>query len=146
MHFTVPLAYPLAPGPVPFHIFVRGIEALHSEMPFFAREAVLDSMIAKRVENQPDGGPKPFLGPAPEYPASLRKTNISGQAVVTLWIRVSGAVRDPVVKSATDPAFGEAALAAARTWRFIPRVKDGNPVECKVDMPFIFVPHLGTQE
>jgi TonB family protein len=42
------------------------------------------------------------------------------------------------VKSATDPAFGEAALRAVRIWRFLPKVKDDNPVETKVDIPIVF--------
>jgi len=136
----VPLARALGSGHFQFHLFVGGAEALHSGLSSYDCDVVLDQMIAKRVGKLPDGGPKPFLGPAPAYPAALLKTNVNGQAVITLWIRPQGSVRDPVVKSATDPAFGEAALAAARLWRFLPRIKDGHAVESKVDMPFVFTP------
>jgi TonB family protein len=49
-------------------------------------------------------------------------------------------VLDPQVKEASDPAFGESAVVAARQWRFLPRVKNGRAVETQVDMPFDFAP------
>jgi TonB family protein len=137
---TAPLGSPLGAGQYHFHLFSGGPEVLHSEIPAADREQVLDRMTAKRLEGAADGGPKPFVGPAPAYPPALRRAGVKGQAVVSLWIRVTGSVRDPVVKSATDPAFGEAALAAARLWRFLPRVKEGQAVETKVDLPFVFAP------
>jgi TonB family protein len=140
VRLTAPLAYPIGSGQFQFHLFVGGAEALHSEIPAINREAVLDRMIAKRVANLPDGGPRPFVGPVPEYPAALRKANVPGQAVISFWLRTTGSVRDPVIKSATDPALGEAALVAARLWRFLPQVKDGHPVETQVEMPFNFGP------
>ncbi len=140
LSLTVPLASPLGAGQFHFHLFVGGAEALHSEISFFEREASLNHMIARRIAAVQDAAPKPFIGPAPEYPASLLKSNIKGQAVVTIRIRPNGSIQDPVVKSATDPAFGAAALAAAREWRFLPRVKDGHPVESTVEMPFLFSP------
>lgn len=142
----VPLARSLGSGHFQLHLFVGGAEALHSAISSYDCDLVVDRMIAKRVAKLPDGGPKPFLGPAPTYPAALLKTKVDGQAVITLWIRPQGSVRDPVVKSATDPAFGEAALAAARLWRFLPRIKDGHAVETKVDLPFIFTPPGKTVE
>jgi len=143
---TVPLTSALGNGQFRFHLFVGGPEALHSEIPFLEREASLDHLIAKRIATVQDASPKPFIGPSPEYPASLKKANIKGQAVVTIRIRPNGSVQDPVVKSATDPAFGQAALLAAQQWRFLPRVKNGYAVESKVDMPFLFTPPVPTPE
>jgi TonB family protein len=140
LSLTVPLASPLGSGQFHFHLFVGGAEALHSEISFFEREASLDRQIAKRIAAVQDAAPKPFIGPVPEYPAALRKSHLKGQAVITIRIRANGSIADPVLKSATNPAFGTAALAAAREWRFLPRVKGGHPVESKVDMPFLFSP------
>ncbi len=137
---TVPLAYALGAGQYQFHLFVGGAEALHTELPFFEREATLDRMVAKRIASEQEAGLKPFLSLPPEYPPALRKANIKGQAVISIRIRTNGSVADPVVKSATDPAFGQAALAAVRLWRFLPRVKHGQPVETKVELPFVFAP------
>lgn len=51
-----------------------------------------------------------------------------------------------LLKSATDPAFGEAALAAIRQWRFLPEMKGGLAVEQSADLPFAFVPPAGPNE
>jgi len=51
-----------------------------------------------------------------------------------------GAVLDPSVVTATAPEFGEAALAAIRQWRFLPKVKAGRPLETRATMPFDFCP------
>ena len=83
--------------------------------------------------------PRPFVGPSPEYPPGLRKAKVKGEAMIRLQIRANGAVLDPQVRSASDPAFGEAALAAIRMWRFLPKVKDGRPVGTEAEMPFSFV-------
>ncbi len=140
LSLKVPLASQLGSGQFHFHLFVAGAEALHSEISFFERESSLDRMIARRIANVQEAAPKPFIGPAPEYPALLWKSKIKGQAVITIRIRPNGSILDPAVKSASDPAFGEAALAAAREWRFLPRVKNGHPVESVVQMPFLFSP------
>jgi len=138
IRLTAPLAAPIGAGHFQFHLFVGGAEALHSEIDMSERETALDRMIAKRIAGRVDGGPKPFVGPIPEYPPSLRKAKLKGEAVISFWIRATGRTRDPVIKSASDPAFGESALAAARLWRFLPQIKNGEPVETRVDMPFVF--------
>jgi TonB family protein len=97
-------------------------------------------MVAKRIAGRPEADPEAFVGPAPEYPASLAKVKGHGKAVVPVRVGADGRIHDPVIKTATDPAFGEAALAAVRLWRFLPRIQGGHPVESKVDMPFEFAP------
>jgi TonB family protein len=136
----VPLSYALGSGHFQLHIFSGGVEVLHSGIPFSVQEAVLDRMVAKRIESVHDAALKPFIGPAPEYPASLLKAKVEGQAVVSFRVGTSGRILAPVVKSASDPAFGEAALAAVRLWRFLPKVKNGHAVETKAEMPFVFAP------
>jgi len=140
IRLVVPLMRNIGPGHYKFHVFVDGVEALHSGIDSFERERVLDRMIARRVAKLPDGGPKPFLGPVPEYPEALHRAHIAGSAVISLTIDRNGGTRELAVKSATNPAFGESALAAARLWRFLPQIRDGHPVETKVNLPFAFGP------
>ena len=45
-----------------------------------------------------------------------------------------------LLRSASDPAFGEAALAAIRMWRFLPSVRNGTPVATNAVIPFVFDP------
>jgi TonB family protein len=135
-----PLKSQLGPGKYEVHLFSEGAEVFQSQIPFWVRSNALNKMVAKRIEGVDKAAPKFLIGPEPIYPKSLRDANITGKAVVTVRIAVNGEPLDPVLKSATDPEFGKAALLALQDWRFLPRVKDGHPVETKVDVPFIFSP------
>jgi TonB family protein len=136
----VPMDTPLGNGHYTIHLFSGGAEVLQSQIPYMTRENALDRMVAKRIADVTAAAPKFFVGPPPEYPASLKKAGLKGQATVSIRVGANGAVNDAVVESASDPAFGDAALVAIRVWRFLPKVKDGHPVETKVDVPFIFSP------
>jgi TonB family protein len=122
------------------HLYSGGAEVFQTQIPFWGRESALNKMVAKRMDGVQTAAPKFFIGPAPEYPPSLKKANLKGRAVVSIRISPNGSVLDPVVKSATDPAFGQAALVALQDWRFLPKMKDGYAVETKADVPFVFSP------
>ncbi len=122
------------------HLFTAGGEVFNSEQPLKYREGKLDQMVAKRITGVLDAGPKPFMCPAPNYPARLRDKNLKGEAVVAFQLTARGSVINPVVSRATDSAFGEAALAAVRQWRFLPAVAQGHAVATKANMPFKFEP------
>lgn len=134
----VPSKSPLGSGHCRVYLFSGGAEVLQSLLPFGESENALNRMVATRIKDVHNAAPRFFFGPAPEYPAGLKRDNLKGQAVVSVRIGANGAVNEPVVKSATDPAFGEAALRAVKLWRFLPRVKDDYPVETKADIPIVF--------
>ncbi len=137
----VPSDRSLGSGAYRLHIFAGGGgEIFHSEQPASLREEALTRMIGKRIAALRQSELKLFFAPAPEYPAALRPAGLKGRAVVSVRVTAGGQARDPVVTSASDPAFGEAALAAIRLWRFLPRVRDGAPVEAAVSIPFTFEP------
>ena len=138
--FNTPLPGELGTVPYQLHLFANGLELLHSKQPPALRDAALDRMVAKRIANVRDAGPKLFLAPPPEYPPALVAAKTTGTAHLRLRIRPNGAVLDPVVVDATDPAFGAAAVAAVRLWRFLPRVVDGVPVATEAELPFGFEP------
>jgi TonB family protein len=121
-------------------LFVGGAEVLQSEQTEAYRNEQLDRMIAKKIEGVKDAGPQPFFGSTPGYPAALRPSGLKGEVVVTVHVTPQGAVHDPVIESANNPAFGEAALAAVREWRFLPRVQHGRAVESQVSIPIDFDP------
>ncbi len=137
---TAQLHAALGKGRYQLHLFADGAEVFHSEQPWQFRENMLDRMVLKRIAGVNEAKSKPFIGPAPEYPVALLKERIQGEAVVRFRITTTGAVVDPTVERATDPAFGKAALAAVRLWRFLPQVKDGHAVETWANMPFAFTP------
>jgi TonB family protein len=82
--------------------------------------------------------PRPLATPAAEYPAALRKSLRAGQAVLQVTVSKTGVVVAAEVKSADDPAFGEAALAAVQQWTFTPATRDGVPSASSIDVPFVF--------
>jgi TonB family protein len=130
-------------GKITIHLFVAGTEVLQSGMTEEYRQEQLDRMVAKRAAALKPAAPKPFFGSMPAYPAALQQSGLKGKAVVNMRVSAQGRVLDPVVDSASEPPFGEEALAAVRQWRFLPRVVDGQPVETRVSMPFAFEPPPG---
>ncbi len=136
----IPMDEGIGPFRYEFHVFTRGREVLQSLIPPEVRERILDVMVANRIENAPDGPPRLFVAPPPEYPPSLPGPHGPGSAVMKFRIDERGAVQDASVKSATNPAFGLSALEAIRLWRFLPRIKDGHPAEMTAVMPIAFGP------
>jgi TonB family protein len=140
INLAAPISHALGEGKYYLHIFSHGLEVFHSKQPFFFREAMLDRMIAKRIAGAPDGKPQPFIDPPPEYPRQFAKSRIKGSVQLHFTIRANGAVDNPAIVTASDPAFGEAALDSIRMWRFLPRIKAGRPIETSEDLPMEFEP------
>jgi TonB family protein len=136
----VPIGQLLGEGHFRLHLFTNGLEVFHSQMPPDYIDHVLDKMVAKEIHDVRDAMPKPLVGPAPEYPPPLRKAKTAGRAIIRFTISPRGRVLDATVKNATEPAFGTAALEAMRQWRFLPKIKDGQPISSTAEMPFSFTP------
>lgn len=132
-----------AEGHYRLHLFSDGGELLHSGQAEDYREAQLVKIVMHRREGVRDAEAQPLIGPEPEYPEGLLSRGMRGEAVVRMKINRSGAVVDPTISEATVPEFGAPALAAARQWRFLPRMMNGVPVETEVEMPFRFDPPRG---
>ena len=65
-------------------------------------------------------------GAGPVYPAAARAAGIQGDVMVRYDVSVDGTVRNAQIESAEPPGvFDEAALAAVRSWKYNPQVKDG---------------------
>lgn len=134
----VPMSSPIGSGRYTVHLFSGGAEVMQPLLPIGEAETAMNRMVATRIKDVHNAAPKFFFGPSPAYPPELKKANLKGQAVVSVRIGTNGDTFDPFLKSATDPAFGEAALRAVRLWRFLPMVKDDYPAEVRVDVPIVF--------
>src|SRR5579883_2778451 len=73
----------------------------------------------------------------PDFPPELGSI-LTGRAMVGFTVTTDGKVADPQVLQADDVLFGEAALHAAVKWRFHPALVHGQPVACRISLPFIF--------
>ncbi|WP_169716222.1 energy transducer TonB [Pseudomonas mucidolens] len=83
--------------------------------------------------------------PKPVYPKTL--TTTSGHARISLNIHSDGSVSDVKALSATKPAFGNAAVEAAKLWRFKPWTASADrPAVIKAQNDMVFTPELGRTE
>jgi TonB family protein len=80
-----------------------------------------------------------FSRRAAVFPPDLA-TTIRGTAVVRIIVDETGHARLPRLVTASDPAFGYAAVQAAQYWRFDPPTARGKPVMTIVEVPFTFAP------
>mgnify|MGYP000503876593 CR=1 FL=1 len=86
-----------------------------------------------------DERPKPQQQRAPEYPSSARRKGVEGRVVLNLLIDEDGNVaKAKVVESQPPGVFDEAALAAARSWRFSPARYQGQAVKTWARQPVPF--------
>ena len=90
--------------------------------------------LAAAVENA-----KPISQPAPAYSKDLRTSSVEGEVVVSFTITKSGDVLNPVVVSSTNRLLEGPTLAAVRTWKYAPAMKDGVPVSVCAVQPVSFV-------
>jgi protein TonB len=68
-------------------------------------------------------------GSGPIYPPLAKAERIEGAVVVRYGVSVDGRVINARVDSAEpEGVFEDAALAAVRSWRYNPALKDGEPV------------------
>lgn len=82
--------------------------------------------------------PKPVYHPDPEYTDYARKKKINGSVVVSFIVTKEGKVRDPEIKQGLDKGLDQQALDAVSTWRFEPALKDGKPVEVRLNAEITF--------
>ena len=75
----------------------------------------------------------------PEYPAEARARGREGTALVRLTNEADGRVSRATLDASSGwPALDEAAVAAARTWRYSPRLEDEVPVVSTLLQPVDF--------
>lgn len=68
-----------------------------------------------------------IAGSGPSYPAEAKAAGIEGEVVVRYDVSVTGAVENARVERASPAGvFEEAALAAVRSWRYNPRIREGQ--------------------
>lgn len=87
--------------------------------------------------------PHPVAGLAtnrkPDYPAVARSHHLQGRVVLRVQVSASGnPTTVDIVSSSGHPILDDAALAAVRTWRFVPASQAGTTVAAPVEVPVVF--------
>ena len=71
-------------------------------------------------------------GAGPVFPEAARAEGLEGSVTVRYDVDVEGVVRNARVVASEPPGvFDAAALAAVRSWRFNPPLRDGEPVAAR---------------
>jgi TonB family protein len=81
---------------------------------------------------------KPLSTKRPVFPRELLEKATTGKTVIELLIDEKGHAKLPRVVSASDPAFGWAAVQAVSSWWFQPPHQNGKPVITRVRVPIDF--------
>jgi TonB family protein len=112
-----------------------------------AAEVRADEELLDRVRRRPrtlsrpaelDEPLRPKTQVAPTFPLALRRRDVEGTATVEFVLDERGRARVPRILSASDPAFGYAAVQAVVQWEFEPPTVKGTPALVKVIVPFTF--------
>ena len=86
-----------------------------------------------------DAKPRWLKRVEPEYPRIAKITGVEGVVILSVFIDESGYVTDTkVVKSLGNTGCDEAAITAAKQWRFIPAQRDGRPLAMWFSVPVLF--------
>jgi TonB family protein len=129
LNHTFMLDGPLVEGNYRLHIFSAGLEVLHSRMRSDYIAVQQEKTKALLAHKNQDFPPLPAHRSPPTYPAELKSQKSAGSAQVKCVVTAKGEVKSVTLVSATQPAFGEAALAAVPKWKFDPAVKDRHFVD-----------------
>jgi protein TonB len=85
-----------------------------------------------------DVEPKLIKAGAPVYPKEAAKAGQEGMVWVKVWVNTSGEPKEVEVLKSENPVFNQAALDAAKGYRFKPAEIKGEPVSVWVTIPFKF--------
>ena len=77
---------------------------------------------------------------SPPHPGRQPGTSPGGRATLDFIIDEKGQLRMPVLISATDNAYADAAAEALSQWKFTPPSRQGKPVAVHVQQEFVFTP------
>jgi protein TonB len=75
--------------------------------------------------------PKPIERTAPQYSDEARAANVEGVVKVELSVNAAGEVVDARILTGLGHGLDQAALVAAKRWKFNPATRCGKPIESK---------------
>ena len=128
------------PGACELHFFSNGLEIPTTAMTDDQIAAARAKTEAYVLRNHPDSQIALRQIVNPTYPEELKGQNLAGSATLRCHVDSNGNVSAVEVVSATNPAFGDAAVKAARQWKFAPAVRDHHYIAQTAELPIAFNP------
>lgn len=126
-----PVVQPLAPPPPPIAVTSAPPSPTPAVVaaPPPSGPATVGNLDERRIEGRP-----------PRYPLESRRRKEQGTVLLRLLIGTDGRVAQiSIAQSSGFERLDQAALQAARSWRWQPMIRDGHPVEVRGVMPIPFV-------
>jgi TonB family protein len=75
----------------------------------------------------------------PVYPYLMRVGGATGEVTVSFTVSATGKVTKAGIKDSDNFELNASALAAIRKWTFTPAIRNGQPVESKLQQTFTFI-------
>jgi TonB family protein len=75
---------------------------------------------------------------APVVPYMLRRAEAAAEVTVSFNVNAKGVVTDLKVIESTNPDFVAPTLDALKKWAFTPALKDGKPIDSRMQQTFTF--------
>jgi TonB family protein len=93
-----------------------------------ARKRELEKSFAEMQKSQADRKAKLIYKVEPGYTEQAREKKIEGSVLLGMTIDHDGLPQNIQIKRSLEPSLDQAAVDAVRKWRFLPAIKDGQPV------------------
>jgi len=93
-----------------------------------------DYLDAEKVDVQPQATKRV----PPIYPAKLKSAKIAGNVLLSFVVDVTGKPTQISAVQSSNEALVKPAVESLTQWRFTPAQKDGHPVACRIQQPFVF--------
>lgn len=122
----------------------RGLLALCLMLAFGVATPPAGVSVRAQAQKVPEGAdfrpPKPIHQEKPKYTEAGRKARIEGEVILRAVVDTDGSVTKVTVERSLDTEHGldEAAIAAAKRWRFEPGRINGEAVRVRVTIAMTF--------
>ena len=102
------------------------------------RDSDVQKSIAEMQTSQSDRKAKLIYKVEARYTEEARQKNIEGSVLLALTIDHDGLPQNIHIKRSLEPSLDQAAIEAVRQWRFLPAIKDGQPVSMVITVEVNF--------
>jgi TonB family protein len=82
--------------------------------------------------------PRAIYDPEPQYSEEARKAKFQGAVVLAIIVGADGRAHDIKIARSLGMGLDEKAIEAVKQWKFLPAMKDGQPVSVLVNVEVDF--------
>lgn len=144
--FAFPTSVFSGQGKFYVHLFSNGLELLQTAEGWTAIRGDIERRIAANIQGVRNRGPQPYYVVTPARPASMRDNSPVRQVDVIATIAPDGSVSAASATKGAPPDYATAAERAVSSYFFIPKIVNGKPCGCRVDIAVQFDPKLDRRQ